>query len=339
LPALEVIDGIPVQRMQFLYPQMRFFKEGRVDLLSAGFWFSLFTSWRLRRTIREFKPDVVNLHYLGAPGWFLSILKPFMDFTWVVSLHGGDVDGEPRLNKQRRRLFKRATRKADIVTACSHDLLMQAVALSPALKKLRVIHNGVDVELFSKARPYDHSKPYVAAVGQLVEHKGFDLLINSFADVTATHPDVDLLIAGEGDSRQKLTALIKERNVVEQVHLLGSVDEDKVASLMAGSVFVAVPSRREPFGIVALEAMATGKTVLANAVGGIPEFVPSGINRHLEPERKAWVEALEDFLSKHKSGELDGESNIAVARKFQWKTVAAHYLETYADARASFGKR
>jgi glycosyltransferase involved in cell wall biosynthesis len=207
------------------------------------------------------------------------------------------------------------------------------------LEKLCVIHNGVDVELFAKARSYEHPKPYVAAVGQLVEHKGFDLLVNSFADMAATRPDVDLLIAGEGDSHQKLTALIKERDVVERVHLLGRVDEDKVASLMAGSVFVAVPSRREPFGIVALEAMAAGKTVLATAVGGIPEFLPNGINRHLAAERKAWVGALEDLLSKHRSGQLDGESNRAVARKFQWGTVAKRYLETYADACAGFAKR
>jgi glycosyltransferase involved in cell wall biosynthesis len=335
----EVIDGVPVLRMQFLYPQMRFLKEKRLDLLAAGFWFGLFTTWRLRRAMREFKPDVVNLHYLGAPAFFLSILKAFTRFPLVVSLHGGDVDGEPHLNNQRMRLFQRATRQADIVTACSQDLGMQAIALSPALEKLRVIHNGVDVELFAKARSYGHPKPYVAAVGQLVEHKGFDLLINAFADVAATRPDVDLLIAGEGDSRKKLTALIKERDVVGRVHLLGRVNEDKVASLMAGSVFVAVPSRREPFGIVALEGMAAGKTVLASAVGGITEFLPNGINRHIAPERKAWVDALDDLLSKHSSGQLDGESNRAVARKFQWESVAERYLEAYADARASFQKR
>lgn len=339
LPAHEVIDEIPVRRMQFLYPQMTFVKETTPVLLAASFWFVLFTTWRLRRTIREFKPDVVNLHYLGAPAWFLSILNAFTRFPWVVSLHGGDVDGEPHLNNQRMRLFKRATGRAEIVTACSKDLLIQAMALSPTLEKLRVIHNGVDVELFAKARSYEHPRPYVAAVGQLVEHKGFDLLINSFADVAATRPDVDLLIAGEGDSRQKLTALIKEREVVERVHLLGRVDENKVASLMAGSVFVAVPSRREPFGIVALEGMAAGKTVLATAVGGIPEFLPNGINRHTAPERKAWSDALEDLLSKHNSGELAGESNRAVARKFQWGNVAERFLEAYADARASFGKR
>jgi glycosyltransferase involved in cell wall biosynthesis len=333
----EMIDGIPIRRMQFLYPQLRFVKEKRFDLPAASFWFVLFTTWRLGRTIRKFKPDVINLHYLGAPGYFLSILRAFMCFPWVVSLHGGDVDGEPHLSRQGKRLFRRATRQADIVTACSKDLAMQAIALSPSLEKeLRVIHNGVDVPTFAMAQRYEHPKPYVAAVGQLVEHKGFDLLIDSFGDVAGANPDIDLLIAGEGDSHQKLTTLIETRGLFGRAHLLGRVDEGTVASLMAGSLFVAVPSRREPFGIVALEGMAAGKTVLATPVGGISEFLPNGINRHVAPERKAWAAALDELLAAAKRGQLNGESNRVVAEGYEWKQVAARYLEVYADAIRSF---
>lgn len=335
LPAYEMIDGNPVTRKQFLYPQMRFVKEKRFDLLAASLWFVPLTTWSLWHIIREFEPDIVHLHYLGSPAFFLSLLHRLKRFHWVITLHGGDVDGEPHLNPQGMRLFKRSTKQADIVTACSRDLATQAIALSPSIaQKLRVIHNGVDAQAFVKARRYEHPKPYIAAVGQLVEHKGFDLLIDSFGDVAAAHPDIDLLIAGEGESRQKLAALIEKRGLVGRAHLLGRVDEGTVASLMAGSLLVAVPSRREPFGIVALEGMAAGKTVLATPVGGIPEFLPNGINRLVIPERNAWAEALSELLTKVQLGQLDGKSNRAVAQDYGWSRVAERYLEAYAEAGA-----
>jgi glycogen(starch) synthase len=333
LPAREVIDGIPVRRMQFLYPQMRFLEEKRLDLFVASFWFILFTTWRLRWAIREFNPDVVNLHYLGAPGVFLSLLYRFRRFPWVVSLHGGDVDGEPLLSRQGRRLFERATQQANIVTACSRSLAAQASALSPSVeKKLQVIHNGVDWQAFASAPPYQHAKPYIAAIGQLVAYKGFDLLISAFSEVASAYPDVDLLIAGEGECRQGLVDQVRERDLSHRVRFLGRVDESTVASIMTGSLFLAMPSRREPFGIVALEGMAAGRPVLATPVGGIPEFVPNGANRLVKPELEAWTQALSELLTKNQLGQLDGESNKAVAQGFGWNRVAERYLEAYADA-------
>src|SRR5216683_3625552 len=190
LPAHEMIDDVPVTRMQFLYPQKRFANEKSFDLLAASCWFVPRTAWSLWRTLREFKPDIINLHYLGAPAVFLSALHRLKRFPWVITLHGGDVDGEPHVSPQGMRLFKRSTKQAEIVTSCSRDLATQAIALSPSIeRKLRVIHNGVDAQAFARAQHYEHPKPYVAAVGQLVEHKGFDLLVDSFGDVAAAHPD------------------------------------------------------------------------------------------------------------------------------------------------------
>jgi glycosyltransferase involved in cell wall biosynthesis len=336
LPAAEVIDGIQVQRMQFLYPQMRFLREKRLDLLMASLWFVIFTSWTLLLAIRQFKPDVINLHYVGAPGFFLSMLHSFWRFPWVVSLHGGDVDGEPRLSRQGKRLFERVTRRADVITACSRDLARQAEALSPAVeKKLRVIHNGVDARRFATAPRYRHDQPYVAAVGQLASHKGFDLLVDAFANVAGAHGGVDLIIAGDGECRKELIAQVQERKLSERVHFLGRVDEPTVASIMAGSLFVAVPSKREPFGIVALEAMAAGRPVLATPVGGIPEFLPNGVNRQVKPDRESWTAALSDLLDKSQGGRLEGEANKAVAERFNWREVAGRYLDAYAAAMAA----
>jgi glycosyltransferase involved in cell wall biosynthesis len=199
-----------------------------------------------------------------------------------------------------------------------------------------VIHNSVDCGVFAAARPYPHERAYVAAVGQLVAHKGFDLLIEAFAKVDARFPDVDLLIAGDGDYDEELTRLIQAHGLKDRVHLLGRVDKETVASLFVGSLFVAVPSRREPFGIVALEGMAAARRVLATPVGGIPEFLPTDVNRMVEPDLDRWVGALEDWLAIPRDKDVANvPSNRVQAERFASNSVASEYMKTYSLACSS----
>jgi len=339
LPASETIDGIPVKRLLFLYPQCRFLRQKRPDLMLASFWYVWWTTYALARVILDYKPDVVNLHYLASPGPFLWLLHLWLRYPWVVSLHGGDVHGEPYRSRFNAWLFRAAVSSADAITACSKRLASEASRLAGVSSaKIHAIHNGVDCQRFASVFPYAHPKPYIAAVGQLVPHKGFDLLINAFADVADTFPDVDLLIAGDGRARGQLAELIRTRGLTHRVSLLGTVDEHTVASLIAGCLFTAVPSRREAFSIVALESLAAGKRVLATPVGGIPEFLPAGINLMVEPEQGAWAKALADWLSLDRSG-LDGAANQAQAQRMGWDQVAAQYLRTYSKAIAACDRR
>lgn len=332
LPVNETIGGVRVKRLLFLYPQSRFLRQRRFDLLLASPWYFWRTTCQLARVIRDHRPDVVNLHYLASPGLFLWLLQPWLRYPWVVSLHGGDVHGEPYHGDFNDWLFRAAVISADAITACSRRLADEAAQLAPIPPgRLHVIHNGVDCQRFARAAPFAHPRPYIAAVAQLVPHKGFDLLIHAFGDIACKFPDVDLLIAGDGACRGDLVTLISKRELTERVRLLGSVDENTVASLMTGCLFAAVPSRREAFGIVALEAMAAGRRVLATPVGGIPEFLPPGINWMVAPERAAWAGALSDWLSLDHS-RLDGTANQARAQQLGWDQVAAQYLLAYSAA-------
>ncbi len=171
LPAHEVIDGVQTRRLMFLYPQLSLLRQKRLGLTAASIWYLLSTTWELHSVVHHFRPDVVNLHYLGSPGHFLSLVHSISSFPWVVSLHGGDVDAEPYVNCQKKRLFQAVTAKANVLTACSKVLADEAIRLSAGLEsKLRVIHNGVNTKLFGAASAYRHPVPYFAAVGQLVEH-------------------------------------------------------------------------------------------------------------------------------------------------------------------------
>jgi len=256
LPAREVLDGVQVVRLHFLLPGSKYLHNFRFDLWLAGLWYFFYTERVLIRIINEFQPDVINNHYLNEVAEFTgrSLAGRSPSIPWVVSLHGGDVDGEPSMGKSQMERFRRISRFADRLTACSSFLAKQAVGLEPAIaNKIQVIHNGVDLDLFSRAKSLDFPVPYILALGQLVQHKGFDLLIEAFALVSKKHREVNLIIAGEGEFRLELERHIKENGLEGRVTLTGRVDSAKAASLMAGSLFIAMPSRREPFGIVALE--------------------------------------------------------------------------------------
>jgi glycosyltransferase involved in cell wall biosynthesis len=334
LPAREEIDGIQVTRLHFLLPDLKYLRNSRFDLWLAGLWYRFHTEQVLRRMINEFCPDIINNHYLNevAEFTFHSLAGRSPAIPWVISLHGGDVDGEPLFGRTNRERFSRLSQQGNGLTACSRFLAIQAQILEPALQgKIEVIHNGVEVGGFADAKPYSSDCPYILAVGQLAPHKGFDLLIEAFAQVAKRYPRVQLWIAGDGAQRTALEMLIRQKKLIERVQLLGKADEAMVASLIAGCLFVAMPSRREPFGIVALEGMAAGKPVMASNVGGLPEFLSVPINRLVVPEVAAWSTALDEWLALGMSGQLKADGNVQEACKHDWSKVSDQYLQVYEE--------
>jgi glycosyltransferase involved in cell wall biosynthesis len=334
LPNSEVIDDVHVKRLHFILPDLMYLRNLRFNLWSAGLWYRFYTQQVLGRIISEFQPDVINNHYLNeaaeVTGSCLS--ERFPAIPWVVSLHGGDVTGMPLQTKLNRDRFSRLSQQASKLTACSYFLAEQAQILEPALQgKIEVIHNGVDVKLFSDSNSRPSDIPYILAVGQLSSHKGFGLLINAFAQVAGKYQQVQLWIAGDGQERGALETLIRQKELIQRVRLLGKVDEAIVASLMAGCLFIAMPSKREPFGIVALEGMAAGKAVLATPSGGLPEFLPVPPNRLAALTITDWVLALDEWLGLALSEQLRTDGNRQQALQHDWSNVVNQYFQVYEE--------
>lgn len=336
LPRHETIDNVPVTRLQFLYPQFAYLKAGRLDLWLGGLVYFPLTLLQLALILCAYKPDVVNLHYLGSPSLFVWILHLLFRFPLVVSLHGGDVDAEPYRSRFNLWLFRAVLARADAVTACSRALLDQALQLVPDIaSKACVIHNGVDAELFATAEPYSHPKPYILAVGQLLRHKGFDDLITAYAQAQPFLAHLDVLIAGDGPERQSLQARVVANKLNDQVHFLGAVTREQVASLMRGAAVIVIPSRREPFGIVALEAMASGRPIIATPVGGLVEA--------LDGAAVSWVPAGDPpaltaaLIRAALSDRALLASNQTKAREFAWGAIAGQYLSVFTRTSARDG--
>ncbi|HEY1117068.1 MAG TPA: glycosyltransferase, partial [Acidimicrobiales bacterium] len=127
----------------------------------------------------------------------------------------------------------------------------------------------------------------VLAVGRLVPEKGFDVLIRAAAKAA-----VRVVIVGDGGQEPALRALADELGA--DVTFAGPVAPDELAPHYRAARLVAVPSHREGFGLVAAEALASGRAVVASSVGGLAQVVADGVTGHLVPAGD--VAALADAL-------------------------------------------
>ena len=216
----------------------------------------------------------------------------------------------------------------------------KAIALCPAIsQKSKAIHNGLDLNEFKNVKVHEHSRPYIFAAGRFVHKKGFDVLIKGFHFMIKKGYNFDFILAGDGPELSNYVDLANDLNVnwVERnqnskekapcLIFWGWANREEMKSLLRGSEMFVVPSRKEPFGLVVLEAMAAGTPVISTKVGGIPEILSDGCGLLVLPEdEKGLSEAIERVLTKRELRErllFRGRERV---RGFNWKEVAQEYL-------------
>jgi glycosyltransferase involved in cell wall biosynthesis len=340
LPESEVVDGISVQRWLFLRPDMESVLRGRPDLLAASLYFYPATLDRLRRLLQEFKPDVLNVHFPDGQISHVLWARQQFKFRLVVSLHGNEVERWSLVETHRGRGSARLQailREADAVTACSRYLMSQAMHLESSIgHKAHVIPNGIDHERFLDQSYYGHPRPYILAYGRLVYKKGFDLLLRAFAQIADRHPEFDLIIAGEGEDGKQLQSLSAQYRIAHRVYFYGCASQPEIICLLNGCRLMAVPSRHEPFGIAALEAIAARRPVLATCVGGLPEVAASGPVRLVEPTVEGIAVGLSEMLNSRTQFPIASSRRPDVdVSVTSWREVARQYLQVYAGLKTN----
>ncbi len=227
-------------------------------------------------TARRFAPDVVYAHFL-VPAGLLGALAGRAPL--VVTAHGQDVANAE--HEPLRRATRWTVRRAARVIAVSSWLRDRLVAAVPeAAGKTDVIDCGVDLDRFAPrdagdARAsvgWDPVGTAFLCLGSLTERKNVLALARAFAD----RGEGSLAFVGDGPLRGALEGRTR-------VLLAGRVPHDEVPAWLAAADVVCQPSLVEPFGLATLEAMASGRSVVATRVGGPPEFVPSGAGVLVDP--------------------------------------------------------
>ncbi len=243
---------------------------------------------RVDALAREVGADVIFLD----PALPLGQLGPRLRAApWVVVLHGAEVTVPGRLPGSRRMLGRVLRAAAGVIAAGAYPA-REAVRCAGTTLRGVVIPPGVDIERFTPAISdaqrrservalgLDPDRPTVVAISRLVPRKGFDVLLDAIAMLEV---DVQLAIAGDGRDRRRLEARARRLGLAQRVHFLGRVPDELLPSVYrAGDAFAMMCRERwggleaEGFGIVFLEAAASGLPAIAGRSGGSHEAVIDG---------------------------------------------------------------
>jgi glycosyltransferase involved in cell wall biosynthesis len=285
------------------------------------------------RVLKSINPDIVNLHYIGENAAFCLLAKKFLNFRFVVNIHGNDIDRHSERAILPQWLTKRTLLIADRVLSNSFHILKKAEKIAPAIRaKSTVVGNGVYLEEFDLALKYLWPKRYILSIANFIYKKGLDILIQAFHMLHEKYPDVDLLIAGDGPEFNKCINFAKKLGLSDSIKFLGKVGRSKIPSLLRGAEVFVLPSRKEPFGIVILEAMAARKPVVATKIGGIPEVIKHMKNGILvESENPdALRQGIELLLNDFELANfLAKNAYNHITENFTWDRVIQKYLMEY----------
>jgi glycosyltransferase involved in cell wall biosynthesis len=305
------------------------------------------SAWEVRR------PDVVHAHFwmsgraalAAASPLDIPVAQTFHALGIVKRRHQGAKDTSPAVRADEEIAIVQA---ADRILATASDELFELVRLGADRHRVSVIPCGVDLDAFNPDGPSAPRRAgfqRVVVVSRLVERKGIGNAISALAEV----PRCELMIAGgPGASRldqdeevRRFQQLALSVGVADRVHFLGAVDREHVPWLIRSADVVACVPWYEPFGMVALEAMACGVPVVASAVGGLVDTVVDGVTGvHVPPRRPDQVaQALRTLLGNRELRAAMGAAGLQRARRrYGWDVIAQATLSAYGavcDERAS----
>jgi glycosyltransferase involved in cell wall biosynthesis len=259
--------------------------------------------WSFRRAAASRDCDLVHAHWLAAGAVAATLPKPF-----VVQVWGTDVE----LARRARWLTRWILRRAQLVIAASSFLAAEARALGA--REVRVAPSGVEIPSSVGAA---EEPPHVLYVGRLSPEKGVLELVEAARGLP-------LRVVGDGPLRA-------------QVRSEGFVAPSERGPWYERAAIVVAPSRREGYGVVAREAMAWGRPVVASAVGGLVDAVEDGVTGLLVPPRDAGAlrAALERLLD---DAELRARFGAAARekakRELSFAAAAGALVAVYQEALA-----
>ncbi|MFZ5651476.1 MAG: 1,4-alpha-glucan branching protein domain-containing protein [Bacillota bacterium] len=229
---------------------------------------------------------------------------------------------------------------ADRVICCSDYMLREVKRLfGEARGGIKIIPNGVDAgSLAVKAGVYSKEEsgggPRLMFLGRLVPEKGVQVLIEALPMIMEKYPGVVLTVAGRGPYEADLRELAGRFGVVSNVDFIGFVNDEGRNQLLAESSVAVFPSIYEPFGIVALEAMAAGIPVVISDTGGLSEIISHGIDGIKVPPGRADVLAryvIELLDHPDQADKLAKNAYKKVLGQYNWKQIAFDTAMVYLE--------
>lgn len=275
------------------------------------------------------QPDIIHAQFYSI-GAIAAVLKKRYKVPFVITEHSSKLNTDlQNISQLDLNLAKSAYQCADKLIAVSH-------ALAANLKnnfqvEATVIPNIVDVSQFQYVERTPKDDFTFISVGNLVKIKGFDQLLETFAEAFKADNAVKLSIVGDGPELENLQNTVTRLNLNGKVSLLRTIGRNRIKSFyQEGDAFV-LASHSETFGVVFIEAMATGLPVIATSCGGPNDIVTENAG-YLIPvdDRQALVSALQAMRNNaYNFNSLEISRNCI--EKYSPETVGRQIIEAYAS--------
>ncbi|APT81738.1 D-inositol-3-phosphate glycosyltransferase [Corynebacterium ammoniagenes] len=299
--------------------------------------------------------DLVHSHYWlsGQVGWLLRDLwgTPLVHTAHTLAAVKNAyraADDSPE-SEARRICEQQLSDNADVLVVNTDEEKSELIAHYDANDcHISVITPGADTELFTPGTDRNtersrrelgiplHTK-VVAFVGRLQKFKGPEVLIRATAELFQRDPHRDLRVvicggASGGSSKvQNYHDLAKELGVAHRIRFLDARPPEELVAVYQAADIIAVPSYNESFGLVAMEAQATGTPVVAARVGGLPIAVDHNVTGLLIDghDPSLWADSLAELLDDDQRRITMGEEAVRHAAKFSWAASAQQLLKVY----------
>jgi glycogen(starch) synthase len=339
-PSYEEMDGVKVYRTAT--------ELGHPNFLTWVLLFNHFLEKRMADISRQIEFDVLHVHdWLTA---FAGIsFKHHLKKPMVLTVHSTEIGRAQGLHSADSFSIDGiewwVAYEASRVVVTSHSMKRETCDhFHLPWDKVDIIPNAIDVTKYNasvdrgavRARyGVGWGEKLVLCVGRLVPQKGIEHFIRAVPTIAQRYPEAKFIIVGEGWSRDYLESVAQSTGHGWKILFTGFISDAEVIALMTSADVLVIPSIYEPFGIVALEGMATGVPVVASQVGGLAEVIEhdrTGIFVHpRNPESIAWGVARVLSNSDHARW-LTQNAREILHKTYSWEAVAMKTVEVYKKA-------
>lgn len=289
----------------------------------------------LEEELKNFKPDIIHTQHI----WIWSSIATEYDIPTVITSHGSDMMGYDIDNSFGSYCIKAINECDKIITISKKNDEVVIKNFPEAKEKSVTLKNGYDPKIFflqdlnrkQVLQEFGINKDYkkiVLYAGRLTENKGIDVLLN--ATKIYENEDVLTIIAGGGGLLDDLKAQV-ERLKLKNVVFVGDQAQENLSKLYNIADVLAVPSRVEGFGLVAIEALACGTPVVATNKGGMTDFINDEVGALVDVEDEVMLEKeISKILNKEKVFDREKLSKYA-ENNYSQKVVINDLINMYKE--------
>lgn len=291
---------------------------------------------KIAELITTFNPDLIHVHH----GWIIASIVSEYNIPYVITLHGTEYYAFDNFPAYREEALKglHAAQKIMALTQIEKDQAMISYGLAD--DEIEIVKSGTDTNVF---KPLEQDRghilssygiptterPIIFFGGRMTPQKGIDTLIRAARIYNQSDIKPITILAGDGSLRKEHEALAKELDI-KDIYFIGNQTHEQMVQLFNLGDLAVLPSNFEPFGLVAVEALACGTPVIAGNVGGMKTIVTEEVGSKIEPgDFKTLATKIIHFLES--DFKINNKEKILayVRKNYSWTNTVSHIREVY----------